>query len=245
LKGFDKSDSIEKEGRIMDTKALYLISYGLYVITSTKGGKISGQIANTLFQVTSEPPAVSICINKQNLTHDFIRDSRVFAVSILSQDTPLSFIGTFGFKSGRDIDKFAQVNYRAGKTGAPIVLDHTLACLEVRVINEVDVGTHTIFIGDLVEAEALRSGEPMTYAYYHQIKRGTTPKTAPSYIEEKKEVKAKVAKYQCTVCGYIYDPELGDPDGGIKPGTPFEDIPDDWVCPVCGVSKDQFEKVEG
>ncbi len=228
----------------MDTRVLYLISYGLYVITSIKGDKINGQIANTLFQVTSDPPTVSICINKQNLTHDFIRDSHVFAASILSQDTPLSFIGNFGFKSGRDIDKFAQVNYKAGKTGAPIVLEHTLAYLEARVVNKADVGTHTIFIGDLVEAEALRSGELMTYAYYHQIKRGTTPKTAPSYIEEKREVAPKMAKYKCTVCGYIYDPELGDPEGSIKPGTPFEDIPDDWVCPVCGVSKDQFEKIE-
>jgi rubredoxin len=84
----------------------------------------------------------------------------------------------------------------------------------------------------------------MTYAYYHQVKRGTTPKTAPSYIEERKETVSKMAKYQCTVCGYIYDPELGDPDGGIKPGTPFEKIPDSWVCPVCGASKDQFEKIK-
>ena len=84
----------------------------------------------------------------------------------------------------------------------------------------------------------------MTYAYYHQVKRGTTPKTAPSYIEERKEAVSKMAKYECTVCGYIYDPELGDPDGDIKPGTPFEEIPDDWVCPVCGASKDQFEKIK-
>ncbi len=226
----------------MDIKTLYQISYGLYIITSTKGGKFNGQIANTLFQITSEPPTLAVSINKQNLTHEFIRDSRVFAASILSQDTPLSFIGNFGFKSGRDIDKLAQVNYKVGKTGAPIVLEHTLGYLELKVISEVDVGTHTIFIGNLVEAETLRSGEPMTYAYYHEVKRGTAPKTAPTYIREEK-VK-KVAKYRCTVCGYIYDSEKGDPDGGIAPGTPFEEIPDDWVCPVCGASKDQFEQLE-
>ena len=95
-----------------------------------------------------------------------------------------------------------------------------------------------------MEAEVLREGEPMTYAYYHQVKRGTTPKTAPSYIEEKKEAKPKMAKYECTVCGYIYDPELGDPDGGVKPGTPFEEIPDDWVCPLCGAQKSDFTKQE-
>jgi rubredoxin len=84
----------------------------------------------------------------------------------------------------------------------------------------------------------------MTYAYYHLVKRGSTPKTAPTYHEDKKEVAAKMAKYRCTVCGYIYDPELGDPDGGIAPGTSFEDIPDDWECPVCGAAKSEFEKAE-
>jgi len=227
----------------VDIKTLYQVSYGMYVVASVKGDKFNGQISNTVFQITSEPPTVAVSINKQNLTHEFIRDSRVFAASILSQDTPLSFIGNFGFKSGRDIDKLAQVNYKVGKTGAPIVLDHTLGYLELKVINEVDVGTHTIFTGELVEAETLRSGEPMTYAYYHIVKGGTAPKTAPTYIKEEKVVK-KVAKYRCTVCGYIYDPEKGDPDGGIAPGTPFEEIPDDWVCPVCGASKDQFEQLE-
>lgn len=226
----------------MDIKTLYQLSYGLYIVTSARGDKLNGQIANTLFQITSEPPTIAVSINKRNLTHEFIHDSRVFAASILSQDTPLSFIGNFGFKSGRDIDKFAQVNYKIGKTGAPIVLDHALGYLEAKVINEVDVGTHTIFTGDLIEAETLKSGEPMTYAYYHEVKRGTAPKTAPTYIKEEKEVK-KAAKYRCTVCGYIYDPEKGDPDGGIAPGIPFEEIPNDWVCPVCGASKEQFEKI--
>jgi len=146
---------------------------------------------------------------------------------------------------GREIDKLKDVNYKLGETKAPIILDHTLAYLEARAINQVDVGTHTIFIGELVGADILKEGEAMTYAYYHQVKRGSTPKTAPSYIEERKETVSKMTKYECTVCGYTYDPEAGDPDGGIKPGTPFEELPDDWVCPVCGASKDQFEKVEG
>ena len=229
----------------MNLKALRNLSYGLYVVSSRKGDRFNGQIANTVMQVTSEPPTVAVCINKQNLTHEFIAQSNAFTASMLSQDTPLSFIGHFGFKSGRELDKFKDVNYRLGESKAPIVLDHTLAYLEAKVINQVDVGTHTIFIGELVGADVLKEGEPMTYAYYHQVKRGTTPKTAPSYIEEGKEVASEMAKYRCTVCGYVYDPELGDPDGDIKPGTPFEDIPDTWVCPVCGASKDQFEKEEG
>jgi flavin reductase (DIM6/NTAB) family NADH-FMN oxidoreductase RutF/rubredoxin len=168
----------------MNHKALHNLSYGLYVISSRKGASFNGQIANTAIQVTSDPPNIAVCINKQNLTHEFISESKVFVTSILSQDTPLPFIGHFGFKSGRDVDKLKDVNYKLGEAEAPIVLDHSLAYLEARVINQVDVGTHTIFIGKLVGADVLREGEPMTYAYYHQVKRGTTPKTAPSYIKK-------------------------------------------------------------
>jgi len=214
------------------------------VVGSRKGDKFNGQIANTVLQVASEPPTVAVSINKNNLTHEFITESKVFSASILSQETPLSFIGHVGFKSGRDIDKLEGINYKIGETQAPVVIDHTVAYLEARVIQEIDVGTHTIFIGELVGADVIREGERMTYDYYHQVKRGTTPKTAPVYVEEKKLEAIKSAKYRCSVCGYIYDPELGDPDGGIKPGTPFEEIPDDWVCPVCGASKDKFEKME-
>jgi flavin reductase (DIM6/NTAB) family NADH-FMN oxidoreductase RutF len=166
----------------MNLKVLHNCTYGLYVIGSRKGDRLNGQIANTVFQVTSDPPTVAVSINRQNLTHEFISESKAFTASILSQDTPLSFIGHFGFKSGRDVDKLKDVNYKLGETGAPVVIDHSLAYVEARVINQVDVGSHTIFIGELVGADVLSEGEPMTYAYYHQVKRGTTPKTAPSYI---------------------------------------------------------------
>lgn len=168
----------------MDTRALHQISYGLYVVCSRKGDRINGQTCNTVIQVSSEPPIISACLNKGNLTHEFIEDSGVFTASILSQDTPLSFVGRFGFKSGREVDKFDGVNYKRGETQAPIVLDHTLAYLEAKVTNTADVGTHTIFVGELVGAEVIQEGEPMTYAYYHQVKRGTTPKTAPSYHKD-------------------------------------------------------------
>jgi len=227
----------------MNLQALYRLGYGLYVVCSKKGDKFNGQIANTVFQVCSEPPIIAVAINRQNLTHDYIMESKVFTVSVLAQDTPLNFIGGFGFKSGREVDKFQGVNYKLGETKVPIVLDNTLAYFEARVLNHVQVGTHTIFVCELVGADVLKEGEPMTYAYYHQVKRGTTPKTAPSYLEKKKEEAPRMDKYECTVCGYVYDPESGDPDGGIKPGTPFEKLPDNWTCPVCGVSKDQFEKV--
>jgi flavin reductase (DIM6/NTAB) family NADH-FMN oxidoreductase RutF/rubredoxin len=228
----------------MNLQALHKFSYGLYVVCSQKNGKFNGQIANTVFQVCSEPPIVAMALNKQNLTNEFVSASKVFTVSILSQETPLSFIGSFGFKSGRDADKFKGVNYKMGETGVPIVLDNTLAYIEAKVINQMDVSTHTIFIGEIVAADVIKEGELMTYAYYQQVKRGTTPKTAPTYIDEKKEAATKMSKYKCSVCGYIYNPELGDPDGHVKPGTPFEKLPDDWVCPVCGASKDQFEKLD-
>lgn len=223
----------------MTLKILYKLSYGLYLVSSKRDDKFNGQIANTVFQTTSEPPTIAVSINKKNLTYEFIKKSKVFTVSILSKDTPMKFIGHFGFKSGREIDKFKDVNYKIGITGAPIVLENSLGYLEAEVTGEMDVGTHTLFIGKIVGAEITKDEEPMTYAFYHQVKRGRAPKTAPTYIKE--EVK-KMDKYICTVCGYVYDPDKGDPESGIKPGTPFEELPDDWVCPVCGAGKDQFEK---
>lgn len=224
----------------MNKKTLYKVSYGMYVISSKMNEKINGQIANTVFQVTSEPPAIAVSINKQNLTHEYIQESKVFTVSILSKETPMEFIGRFGFKSGRELDKFKDVNYKAGATGAPLVLENTVGYLEAEVIESLDAGTHTVFIGKVVDAEIIKDGEPMTYAYYHEVKRGTAPKTAPTYIKEE----GKMEKYECTVCRYVYDPEKGDPDSGIKPGTLFEELPDDWVCPVCGAGKDKFRKEE-
>ena len=187
----------------MDPKAFFKISYGLYVITSKKGDTINGQTANALIQVTSEPPALAIGINNGNLTNEFIKDSNVFAVSILSQETPLDFIGKFGFTSGRDTNKFEQVNYKVGSTGAPLILDNTLSVLEAKVTQHMDVGTHTVFVGEVIGTEVIREGEPMTYAYYHQVKRGTTPKSAPTYSSSKEEKKATDSpSYQCTICGY-------------------------------------------
>jgi len=225
----------------VNPNALYKLGYGVYIIGSKDGNKLNGQIANTVFQVTSEPITVAVSINKNNLTHEFITKSKVFTVSVLCQDTPLSFIGRFGFKSGRDINKLEGINYRIGETGAPVIIENAVSYLEAKVVKDMDVGTHTIFIGEVMAGDVISEKTCMTYEYYHQVKRGTTPKTAPSYVEEKK-VAVEMAKYKCLVCGYIYDPDKGDPDGGIKPGTPFEKLPDTWICPVCGAGKGEFEK---
>ena len=228
----------------MDTKALHKISYGLYVIGASdkEGSKLNAQIANTVIQVCSEPPTIAVCLNKDNLTHDLVKQSGAFSVSVLAQDTPLSFIGGLGFKSGRDGDKLKDIDYGLDVTGAPVVNENAVATIEAKVISKADAGkTHTIFIGEVIAAEVLRPEESMTYAYYQQVKRGTTPKTAPSY-QEKKPGK-DMLKYKCNICGYIYDPKLGDPESNIKPGTSFEDLPDNWHCPVCGAGKKAFKKL--
>ena len=234
----------------MDRKALHKISYGLYIVCSKNNEKINGQIANAIFQVTAEPPTIAISINKQNYTHKCITNSKYFSISILSEKTPMKFIQTFGFKCGRDIDKFEGINYKLGKTKIPIIMDYCIASIETKLKDKIDVGTHTIFIGEAIDAEIYSDEKPMTYEYYHKIKGGFSPKTAPTYYKEinnsKKSKKGgkKMDKYVCNVCGYIYDPEKGDPDNGIKPGTAFTDIPDEWVCPVCGAPKSEFSKQE-
>jgi ferric-chelate reductase [NAD(P)H] len=166
----------------MDLSALYKLSYGVYIVGSRKGDKVNAQTANSVMQISSEPATVAVSINKKNLTHEYIKESKVFSVSILTENTPLPFIGNFGFKSGRDIDKFKDIKFKAGQTGAPLVLDNTNAVMEAEVVGDIDAGTHTIFLGKIVASETLNNNPVMTYAYYHEVKKGTTPKTAPTFI---------------------------------------------------------------
>lgn len=228
----------------MDKKALYDITYGLYVISARFGKVRNGQVANTAVQMTSEPVTIGVCINKQNYTHELIEKSGRFCISTLSQDTPMELIGLFGFKSGRETDKFAAVDSFDAAGGSPVLNEHTLGYLECIVTKSVDVGTHTLFVGELSDADVLQKGTPMTYAYYHQVKKGTAPKTAPTYRGSDEPAANTVAKpegrYRCPICGYIYDPAVGDPEHKVKPGTRFEDLPDDWKCPVCGAPKSGF-----
>ncbi|MBI5249599.1 MAG: flavin reductase [Desulfomonile tiedjei] len=169
----------------LNRKVFTQLSYGLYIVTSHLDGRLNGQIVNTVLQVTSEPPRVAVIINKNNLTHDLISGSKVFGASVLDTSTPMTFIGLFGFKSGRDVDKLSQVNFFTGETGAPLVIENSLSVLEARVIDEVDVGTHTLFVGDVITGDILKNGEPLTYAYYHTHLKGKAPKTAPTYNPEK------------------------------------------------------------
>ena len=230
----------------MNRSALHKISYGVYIVTSGQDGKFNGQIANSMFQVTSNPATIAISINKENYTHELIQLSRKFAISILAQEAPMTFIGLFGFKSGREVNKLQNTKTKTGVTGVPIVLDHAISYIEAELTSETDCGTHTIFVGRVVDADVLSKEEPLTYAYYNTVKGGKSPKNAPTYAKEETVAAApatvSAARYVCSVCGYVYDPAKGDLDSGIAPGTRFEDIPDSWICPVCGAEKSKFEK---
>lgn len=215
------------------------------MVTTCCNGKFNGQIANTVFQVTAEPIRIAVSLAKENLTCELISKSGTFAVSVLDEETPMKFIGLFGFKSGRDVDKLSQVEYKLGVTGCPLVTENAVSVLEAEVIDQVDAGTHIIFVADVVSADVLGTGKPMTYAFYQEVKKGRASRLAPTYKphpeEDKREGRERgMKKYVCDVCGYVYDPAEGDADGGIPAGTPFEDLPGDWVCPICGAGKEQF-----
>lgn len=229
-------------------EALCSISYGMYIVATEDNGSLNGQIVNVGGQLTANPPKFGICLSKKNLTCEMLRKSKKFSLSVLADNTPMLFIGKFGFRTGRDINKFTNTEYFISeKTNIPVVTEYCISYLEGKVEKEIEIDSHIFFIAGIVNADILSAAKPLTYAYYHDIKGGKTAKNAPTYIEEtetNKETKGgKMKKFKCTVCEYIYDPEKGDPEHNIKPGTAFEDVPDDWTCPVCGVGKDQFEEI--
>lgn len=165
----------------LDSRVFRDLSYGLYIVTSKHAGKINGQIVNTVIQVTSDPPRVAVIINKKNLTHEYIMGSGVFAAMVLDEKVPMVFLGPFGFRSGRDIDKFEKAVFKTEDTGAPIITENTLSMLEAEVFESIDLGTHTIFVSDVLNSEVLNQGVPLTYRYYHENLKGKTPPNAPSF----------------------------------------------------------------
>lgn len=236
----------------MDIQSFFKVTYGLYIVSSIDGDQMNGHISNTVFQVSAEPARFAIATHKDNLTTDYIRKSKVFSISILQQDCDLEFLGPWGFNSGREADKFKDTEYKTGKSGAPIVLDKCIAYIDCRVEQEIDTGTHIMFIGQALDAAVLDpNSPPLTYSYYRDVIKGLSPENAPTYTDKSKlaefeEVKpeTELKKYQCLVCGYLYDPEAGDAPKGIPPGTAFEDLPDDWTCPICGVGKEEFKSLD-
>ncbi len=225
---------------MINYEAFFRISYGLYIVSSGTRENGNGYISNTVFQVTADPPRFATCCNKDNHTADLIRSSGHFSVSVLREDSETETIGNFGYKSGLDSDKLKGMDVRFGESSVPIVLNDAIAFLEIRVQETIDVGTHLMFIGEVIHAELLdEEADPLTYLHYRREKKGMAPKNAPTYIDkskmEKKSRDTGYARYKCPTCGYIYDEEKED----LK----FEDLPDDWECPVCGEEKSEFIKL--
>jgi flavin reductase (DIM6/NTAB) family NADH-FMN oxidoreductase RutF/rubredoxin len=233
----------------MNVESFFKITYGLYVVSSKYGNKLSGFVSNTVFQVTAEPPQLAVVCSKNNYTTELIKQSNVLSISALQKDASQETIATFGYRTGKDLEKFSNNLFRTGKTGAPILLKDTIAWFECEVVQTYDVGTHLIFIGKIIDGDILNDTlEPLTYAYYRDTRKGIAPKNSPTYIPPeiiiKKEELVNLDLYKCSACGYVYIPTDGDPFNDIAPGTNFTDLPDDWHCPVCGVDKSQFSKIE-
>ncbi|HVN58671.1 MAG TPA: flavin reductase [Bacteroidales bacterium] len=222
---------------MVDPGAFYKISYGLYIVSSGDRDKGNGFISNTVFQVTSEPAKFAACCNKENYTSEFIIRTAAFSVSVLDRDASSDLISRFGYRSGKEINKMDGLDLSYGVTGVPIVLNDSIAWLELSVEDIIDAGTHNIFIGRLVSSSVIDGEkEPLTYSYYRQVKKGIAPKNAPTYIDPGKYIKSSgeglYKQYRCPICGYIYDERTE--------GKRFSDLPSDWICPVCGCEKSEF-----
>ena len=214
----------------MDKKVLRNLSYGVYVVTSKDIDRNVGCIANSIMQVTSNPSVIAVSINHDNYTNKVIKENNKFGVSILKETTDAKIIGTFGFKSSKDNDKFDGINFK--EISEIPVLENTCGYMVCKVIDTMETSTHTIFLGEVIEADDYSTENAMTYKYYHENLKGSSPKNAPTYEEtsiSQVDKDSKKRKWKCSVCGYIHE---------------ADELPDDFKCPICGVGKENFELVE-
>lgn len=205
----------------MDKKAMYKLSYGLFVLTAKEGDKDNGCIINTAIQAASTPNQVSICVNKANYTHDMIVRTGEFTVSTISQEASFDLFKHFGFQTGREVDKFADfADCKRGSNGLYYVTKGTNAFISVKVDQTVDLGSHTMFVGEVTDMEVLADVSSATYEYYmNNIK--PKPEAAPAAASGK-------TVWRCTICGYEYE---------------GEELPADYICPLCKHPASDFEKV--
>lgn len=215
----------------MNVNAFRNLSYGVYVISSWDEGRPTGCTANSAMQITSNPATIAISINHDNYTNKCIEETERFAISILGENSDSTIIGTFGFQSGKNVNKFDSVKYEV-KGYMPVVMD-ACAYITCEVINKMDTDTHTVFLGKVIDADILSKDDPMTYAYYHKVIKGKSPKNAPTYIADEGQIENKNGKYVCSICGYVYEGDI-----------PFEELPQDYTCPVCRQPKSVFKKQE-
>ena len=205
----------------MDKKAMYRLSYGLFVVCANRDGKDNGCITNTAIQVTSEPNRITLAVNKSNYTHDMIMDTKKFTVSVISQKADFELFKHFGFQSGRDVDKFASfTDCKRADNGTMIITKGTNAYLCGEVIQTVDLGTHTLFIADVTDMDVLADVPSATYEYYQ-----SEIKPKPEAVGKTKDGQTV---WRCKICGYEY---VG------------EELPDDFICPICKHPASDFEKV--
>ena len=201
----------------VEQNAMFSLSYGLFVLTARDGAKDNGCIINTVTQMTDTPKRISIAVNKANYTHDMIKKTGVFNVSVLSNDAPFAMFQHYGFQSGRDVDKFAGVQGMARATNGVYYLPYcTNAFISARVTQTIEFETHTLFIADVTEARQLSDVPSMTYAYYF-----ANVKPKPSKLKEQHG-------WVCKICGYVYE---------------GEELPADFICPLCKHGAEDFEKV--
>lgn len=217
----------------MDLSVLNNLSYGMYIITTKRENKKVGCFINTAMQITSKNPMIAISLNKENYTNEILKETRKCAISILNENASQELISKFGYFTSREINKFENVNYQSIEE-LPVVLEDVCGYIIGEVIRVIDAETHDIFLIRMQQTAKVLETKPMTYRYYHEVLKGKAPKKAPTYQEEKSSEK-KANRYQCSICGYIYDDS--------KEEVNFEDLPDDWTCPLCGVGKDKFIKL--
>ena len=211
----------------MNKKALFDLSYGVYIVSTLDGDRPTGCVANSAMQITSEPATIAVSINHDNYTNSCIEKTGKFALSILSEQSDAGLIGTFGFQSGKDVNKFDGVDAQVQSEIS--VIKDSCGYIVCKVIDKMETSTHTVFLGEVIDADVLEKADAMTYAYYHKVVKGKSPKNAPTYIPEE-EIKQE-GKWMCGVCGYTYS---GD--------VPFEEVPESYVCPICKQPKSVFEK---
>ena len=211
----------------MDKKAMFKLSYGLFVLTAVRDGKDNGCITNTAIQVTSEPNRIAVAVNKANFTHDMILDTGKFNVSILSEEASFDVFKHFGFQSGRDVDKFAGFSdCRRSANGLMYITKGTNAYISVDVEQKIDLGSHTMFIGTVTDMEVLSDVPSATYTYYQE---NIKPKPAEAGKEEKSSLPPGMHKWRCKICGFEY---IG------------ETLPEDYICEICKHPASDFEMVE-
>lgn len=208
----------------MNNSVLNLLSYGVYVVTTLDGERSVGCIANCAMQITYDTLCVSI--NHDNYTNGCIKKSKKFAVSILGEHVNDSVIPTFGFNSCRDIDKFEKT--KTVKIDGLEVLTDSVGYVICELTGEFETETHTVFVGKMKAGDVLKQDTPMTYDYYHKVKKGKSPKAAPTYQEETSS--HTTVAYRCKICGYIYEGDITKE-------------PDTYVCPICKKDKSYFEKI--